>query len=206
MPYARRYTRRRPTYRRRRYSRRQGRVATKRYVQSVVRKVSAPKHHDTNTPDLLPGTTEDIRLLSDFSEGDTSQTRDGLIIYPKAVYVRTHISTTNATNEMRIVFFQWFDENDAPTWTSLFAASTTSTAGLLQSFKWSSGASKRFKILGDYKVTLDSDTRNNLTKTWKFTKLKPISFLTSGTGGGGNGHIYCMAASDFAGDRDWETL
>lgn len=178
--------------RRRRYRRRKGRISTRslnRKVNSLYKKVIKTqelKERNVTISESVDTTGTVISNLTTLSQGADKDNRNGSRVFPRAMYANFAIAGADTTNQIRIIFFRWQDD-DTP------GVSTILHDSDVNSFYNTDHAGK-FNILFDklYAVTTSG---SQLVLEKFYIKLKQ-AITWNASDGKEMGHIYMLLISD----------
>lgn len=184
--------------------RRQGEQAISRkvkYMDRKIRRLEKGYGKELKTYDQAlentPGTTGSFECITDMAQGDTSITREGLVIQPRhlqyKLITKAHASFSGTAQWLRVMIVQDTQQSGvAPTVAMLLESDTIGS--------WLQHDSRpRFRILRDFTITLPLN--GNASKVYKgiikFNKNAKINYQGTGTAaasmGKNNLYVYMLS-------------
>ena len=99
-------------------------IATKAYVNRVVKRSVETKYYDVTQSDS-PSTTPTITQINTVSQGDGADNRDGNVIFGTSLMLRGNVAVADTTNIVRVIVFVDKNSNgSAPTASNILQVST----------------------------------------------------------------------------------
>lgn len=178
---------------------RKQRSQVKSVVNSAFKQRTETKYHNQLNVGSSPSYTGAISLMNDIAVGTDDQTRVGDELYMKSISLNYNVtvSSTDSTNVVRAIVFQWFDDSTASL--SSILQQTGDLSAVVSPYHHDNMYGKKFKILYD-KVHLVNDASNPQSYgSISITKIKRRKVhYTAGSSTPDNNRVYLAFISDSA--------
>lgn len=165
-------------------------------ARRAVRRVSEKKSYRTAVDNqTFDNTTGYVLHLTSISQGDGASTRDGNSILLRSVQSRFSLYSADATQVIRVIYFQWFPES-TPTVTDILSNTYTGDVNLVNS-PYELHARSQFRILADRTYALEGSSNElaiDRIMVKKFAR-RMVTFDTTSTTAPING-LYMLVVSD----------
>lgn len=168
-------------------------------IKKEILKMSEPKYVQTDLGTSISNSAT-IQKMAPINLGNYATDRIGNKVTPTSWSVRGNITGNDNFNYIRLVVFQWYDDNllNPPLYTEVFE-NTSGNSQLYSTFN-RQNLNVQFQVLADklYRVTANSNNpdlnKARIIKLKGYKNLREMSFLGANTDG--FGQIYCLLVSD----------
>ena len=175
-------------------------LATKKYVKQEIKREGVDKYSDTN---VLPASVTGAGLifgpLTLVAGGLTEITRVGDALIMDEISYTFSLSMADTTNIMRVIIFQWNDNNAINPPTPALVFQQLLTAPHIGQLNWNSIKNNTMNVISDkvYTGVLGQDSTIKVIKGKLFGKRLPrkrLQFIPATVDA--SAHIYVMTLSD----------
>lgn len=170
-----------------------------RQIRKEVLKLAEPKYVQTNLASSISNSGVILPLAS-IVQGDYSTDRAGNKVLPTSWSIRGNVTGSDNFNYVRLVVFQWNDDNlvTTPQITELFE-NTSGTGSLYSTFN-RQNLGVQYRVLADKLLRVSHNNMNPDINKSRIIKLKGYKYLKEMTFQGaavtGFGQIYICMISD----------
>lgn len=181
-------------------------IAMEKKMRKVAKQVynanTEVKYHDRHDGSLPISDSPSLLNCSIIGQGTTDISRVGdkiVAVSAQLRYILRQPSSATQNTNCRIIYFQWFDFNNSPSYSDIISPIGVPNADNILSAQYNHDKKSQYRILYDKMIDLPPASQDNsvvnVVRTLKLREKK-LEFLASGTAA--RWGIWCILISDYA--------